>query len=545
MKKNKLPVLRQHQKDALEAIRPFIRKGGGDGRIVLPTGTGKSRLEAEVICAIIKHYEKLNEWPGVSVVLAPRILLCHQHQEEFSTFIGLNGIDAMYYNCHSGGINSEKHEKKILKMGYEATEIGSSTNQEKIVKAMEQAKADNKPLVIFSTYHSVGQVDAAATTAGVKIRAYIFDEAQYCVSNGDFQNVPYFDSDFKFYFTATERHTDSDAGLGMNNEEKFGKLIFTEKPRTLVERGEMASVAIHLVGTRGQIIPDSDYESTAKAVTDAFDMHRKVLKETSFIPELIAPKMIVVCDSQESLKGIMASKALKDYKATLVNDETGKSAINICALSSLYGIEINGVYDPRVTNKGKEALLTKLRSLKPEDEAIILHVDMVSEGLDVPGITGIMPFRNLGLIKFLQNVGRGTRLIAPDRERLYDETLKPKDFKKYVKPFCWIILPTLSAESFDAKRRYSNWVCALRADYGFNSTELTVVDNIVGAPEYDEPDDMVGGVQRQFKLGAGAIKEIVHVIEEREITRQLFETKYNFANLNEASQIEMIRRIFS
>jgi hypothetical protein len=60
----------------------------------------------------------------------------------------------------------------------------------------------------------------------------------------------------------------------------------------MIERGEMASVAIHLVGTKGQEIEDNDYESMAKMVIDAFKKHREVMKERSFAPATIGPKNV-------------------------------------------------------------------------------------------------------------------------------------------------------------------------------------------------------------------------------------------------------------
>ena len=86
------PVLRQHQNDALSAIGKVLRKGEGKGRIVLPTGTGKTRIEAEAICSCIKHNQKQGEWGGVHAMLVPRILLTYQQLDEFIGFFFKNGI---------------------------------------------------------------------------------------------------------------------------------------------------------------------------------------------------------------------------------------------------------------------------------------------------------------------------------------------------------------------------------------------------------------------------------------------------------------------
>ena len=508
------PVLRQHQSDALAAIQLFIEKREGKGKIILPTGTGKTRIEAEVVCRIIKYAQEKGEWGGIHVILSPRILLAYQQLDEFLKFIGREGINCDYMVVNSGGLDSKRYEEKLLKLGLNnLEEIDSTTSKDVIVGKVLMAEKKNIPLIIFSTYHSVDRVEKAAGESGLEVYSYIFDEAQYCVSGGDFQNTLDFDSCFKFFFTATEKITDDENGNGMNNEVKFGEMIFTEKPRTLIERGEMASVAIHEVGAVGKGIKRNEYESMAKAVFEALDAHRVVLKRFSFRPKEIGPKLIVICDSQSSLYGIMQSKIKKAYMRS-------HPSVNICALSSDFGIEVDGEFKPRANNKTKEFLLATMKKWKSKDEAIVFHVDMIAEGLDVPGITAIMPFRSFSKNKFLQNLGRGTRLINVDRIRLYSGEISPKELMsakkggKYVKPYCWLILPVLSEDYIDMRARYREYIYTLRADYGFDSKELVIIDN-VGSPPI--------GVQplKWTKQDKGLVKELVHTIENEEEMRKL------------------------
>lgn len=537
--KNTNPILRQHQKDALTAIRKVITKGEGKGRIVLPTGTGKTRIEAETICEIAKIRQNKNSWAGVHVILAPRILLAYQQLSEFLEITARNGLECDYMVVNSGGLTSADYEKQLLKLGFNSPdEIVSSTSVNDISNHINKSKANNRLCLIFATYHSVDRVDLAARQTATQITSYIFDEAQYCVTSGEFQQIPYYEALFKFSFTATEKWTDADDGHGLNNEEKFGKLLFCEKPAELIKRGEMTSVAIHLVGTRGQNIEDTDYESMAKVIIDAFDKHRSVLKAHSAQPEIIGPKMVVICHKQDALRGIMQSKVLKAYKLQ-------HQSINLCALSTDYGIQVNGERTPRANHKDKEFLLKRMKSWNLEDEAIVLHIDMIAEGINVPGITAIMPFRGLGKIKFQQNTGRGTRLIDIDRLRLYSGAIQPKNWKSYVKPYCWLILPLISFDYYDQKRRYTDWIRTLRADYGFNSREMVVIDNIVGPPDSQPLDDMVGVTERRFNTGLGLIEEIVHSIEDGEAMSEFMEHAFSFKRLQLDQQLKLLEEIYA
>lgn len=518
---NENPVLRQHQSDALASIQSVIDAGEGKGRVVLPTGTGKTRIEVEAVCRIIEKNIKDGKYGGVHVVLSPRILLAYQQLDEFLKIMTKGGTFCDYMVVNSGGLNSKQYEEKLLAMGVDnPEEIESTTRIDDISATMQTAKNTNKrPLVIFSTYHSVERVKTASKNSAIEICSYILDEAQYCVTSGSFRDVLEYDSSFKFFFTATEKWTDDEEeGLGMNVESKFGKLLFTEKPRTLIERGEMASVAIHEVKVSDDVeIKKNEWDSMAKAVIDSFDKHREVLKKHSFEPDTIGPKMIVVCNKQFSLKGIMRSQVMKNYKLARPN-------VKICALSSDFGIEIEGISKPRANNREKEFLLAKMRSWKPSDEAITFHVDMIGEGIDVPGITAIMPFRNFGKIKFLQNLGRGTRLIAADRERLYSEEILPADLKpaqsggKYIKPYCWLVLPVLSSDYVDMKKRYMEYILALRSDYGFDTSELVVLDNVYGGEKIPPKEQ-----KKDKGLIYGLIHEIEKIEEEEKISDAIFE----------------------
>jgi superfamily II DNA or RNA helicase len=414
--------------------------------------------------------------------------------------------------------------------------IESTTRIEEIQNAIIKSKKSNKPLVIFSTYHSVDRVSVAAKESNTKVRLYVYDEAQYCVTSGDFKETPYFPSDHKLFFTATEKYTDSSDGIGMNNESKFGKIIFSRKPKQLIEKGEMASVAIHLVGSREEVDSDN-YESKARIVIESFEKHREVVKQHSASPDLIGPKMLVICDKQDSLKGIMRSALLKKYREE--NNTT-----KIYALSSDYGITISGYTDPRVTNKGKEYLFNELNNLEDTDEMILFHVDMVAEGMDVPGITGVLPFRNLGKIKFLQNLGRGTRLCDLDRKKLYSGEIAPKEWNKYVKPYCWVVLPVLSGEYYDFKRRCENYIYALRSDYEFDTSELVVVDNVKGAVEEEPISDITGSVIKKFRTGKDIISVVIQEIEESEAMTAFMDQAFEFKKLTENQQKQLIRDIF-
>jgi hypothetical protein len=127
-----------------------------------------------------------------------------------------------------------------------------------------------------------------------------------------------------------------------------------------------------------------------------------------------------------------------------------KSGINVISFTSARGYFTNGKEVQR-----KEALET-LRGLSDADSAIILQYDILTEGIDLPNITGVIPFRELGDVKFRQTCGRAARLFGSDRTTIHndhaarttiteDGRVNPSSL--LTKPVFWVVIPpTLSEE---------------------------------------------------------------------------------------------------
>jgi hypothetical protein len=171
-------------------------------------------------------------------------------------------------------------------------------------------------------------------------------------------------------------------------------------------------------------------------------------------------------------------------------------------------------------------LLNTAQNLSESDEAIIFHIHMLTEGIDVPGITGQMIWRNVGIISFLQNVGRAARLHAFDRERLYNGSLQAKDHKDFVKPFAWIILPILKSNALDSTEKYKNIIRALRSDYGFDSSEMAIMSNRNAMTTLEEFDE-VNEHNREIRSMVHITREFVHQLEEEELLDEIFDTFFS------------------
>ena len=154
--------------------------------------------------------------------------------------------------------------------------------------------------------------------------------------------------------------------------------------------------------------------------------------------------------------------------------------VKICAGASVEnvgGIDIQGkhyIYTKNIPKR--DNFLKELQSLKDEEEAIVLHFDILSEGINVAGFTGIMFLSGLLLTitKILQNIGRTTRLHEIDRQRLINKlisvaecALEPQS--TWIKPCSSVIIPYWDDKSNETRRLMATIIHDLRYRYDFNA----------------------------------------------------------------------------
>jgi superfamily II DNA or RNA helicase len=109
--------------------------------------------------------------------------------------------------------------------------------------------------------------------------------------------------------------------------------------------------------------------------------------------------------------------------------------------------------------------------------AIILHIDTISEGMDVPGITGVAIYRKLGTTKLLQTIGRCLRLFSEDRKKLYSGEMLPTETDEFIKPFGFVIIPNF----FEKQTELECLVHTLYRDYGIKNDDITHDGDFDGA----------------------------------------------------------------
>lgn len=476
--------LQPHQVNAEAALSAAVR-----GIINLPTGTGKTLIQSRAIVNHIQHNE-----PKVYVIASPRILLSNQLMSDVRADLAHNGVSAQYLVVHSGRPDDRKDIELEHDLGISFRETLSGTKVETIAEAYRRATAEKVSLVVSSTYHSIGRI----VKANIPVEILFCDEAHYLVQEQFSWIVATpFPAKRAYYFTATLRETPSKEGMGMNNSALFGNVLYRELPVDMIAAGQMVRPRMHLVDMSHA--PQKD-EADGLAVAEAFVEHRSLLNG-------IGAKMLVVAkDGSDHLNSLAQHPLVADLIES-------RPSFRVFDISSAFGARINGI---EVT---RSKFLEELRSMKDHDEAIIIHHDILAEGIDVAGITGVMPLISLGKAKFLQTLGRSTRLHDNDRSRLYAGKMTANELRRFTKPYAWLIVPVYGEIGEDMHEDMAKMIRELRT-YGFNPSEDVVIRQKRGK-KVPEP---IASVTDKATLNTAILEfvaEVVHTIEDEKKAEEL------------------------
>lgn len=464
-----------------EAISKTI--GKSKGIVCLPTGTGKTFIEAGMIA------KDIMETPGFNlyVVNSPRILLSFQLCKEIFFFLHQCGKEARYMFVHSGGTPDETEMEEIRIAAQEADKekikysvIESGTSKEGIKEMMSVAKKQGLPLIIISTYNSCARIEPARAELKLDpIRLVVNDEAHYLVQERFFDVIHILTCKQCFFFTATTKETPSEFGRGMNNKEAYGDIIYSLEPRQAIDMGKIVKPRLHYVSTTtkvkteadikastNRVIEESFYQHTTRLVKDA-TLRKPSVKELNLSDNHLQPKLLVCLRGIDNITQFLKSSEYERLRQNNVNIFSIASTVDV-------GNNINGekVRRPEFLKRLKEV------GNDPTSKVIALHYDILSEGISINGFTGILVLRTLTKTKFIQSYGRTARLHPTDRENFDKGLVKAWEWEKQMKPFSYVLIPNISDASNDQKEQLKSLVILMR-EYGYDFAEHIIGDQTI------------------------------------------------------------------
>ena len=493
-----------YQKDAFNEVQKSNK-----GIVVMPTGTGKTFVQAGIIANDIKS----NPGFRMYVVNAPRIMLSFQLLKEVFEFNIKNGVDALYLAVHSGKMEQGDLDKfRKDNSDFEYSQINSTTSPLGVNEMINKAKSLNQPLIFFSTYNSAIRIEQGRQSE--KINIILNDEAHYLVQerfNTDFNNIQ---TKRKYFFTATTKHTPSDEGLGMNNVDFYGEELYKMIPAEAIQMGKIVRPRVHIVSTDdNQILSKEDLDQNlGKVVINSFNEHSTFLKNNT------KAKMLIAASGTKDMKVLIQSTEIQEFISN-----GGK----FFAVASDQEVN-NYINGEKVNRKG---FLKQLQEdgANPNQELIVIHYDILTEGIDVPGLTGVLFLRDQSKSKFIQTFGRVARLDKEDRKSIENGTITPNDLDLMNKPYAWIILPAMKREDDDKLANLGDLINRLRS-FDFNPSEGIEPRDRPDSGNSEDEEDIVPEDNSIRRAISEEIERFNHIVEEERIANMSFEEKIKLAS---------------
>jgi superfamily II DNA or RNA helicase len=273
---------RPHQKKALQHLKPETI-----GQITIPTGTGKTRIQVDVHISDMIEKTK-NGQTGVYVIGAHRLALCSQLLYDIVEVAIPCGLQFDVLQVNSNSFTNDAIRTQLRKEGKIDDNLRSfndliskganTTRQDDVLDFVNKAKANNRHVIIVATYHSINKL---AILPEIDICTY--DEAHITLGENFTDNISQVQPIIKknFFFTATRKVVGTFSG--MNDTEKFGEVLYSLSPRTMIEAGEIVPPRLHSIRISEDAV-DGDYDNNKmliKTISESFAQHKAMIKKCS------------------------------------------------------------------------------------------------------------------------------------------------------------------------------------------------------------------------------------------------------------------------
>ncbi len=498
---NWLRMNRDHQMKAYD-----IATHNTIGQISLPTGTGKTRVQIALHVSKMIQMSQSNTH-GVFVIGAHRLALCSQLLTELIEVVVNAGLPFDILFIGSDRYSEDAVHCKFRKKGLNAyvNNAHSTTRRDEVLNAYQNAQSKQRHLIVVSTYHSWNKLDVLDT-----ITQATYDEAHTLIGDSFMENITLVKPKIahNFFFTATRRvQGDSE---GMNNTDIFGEVLCEIAPRKMIQKGEIVPPKLHIIQTN----QDGDYDNhtmLVNTVIAGYEQHKHLVKShvnKNFTDVELGAKMLISTTGNLEMFELHNDPRFQEYCTT--------NEITVFAFSSQEGVFCN------FTKCSRSTALKLMNEMPDDEDAILIHIDILTEGIDVPSVTGVMPFRELNTVKLLQTIGRGARLLKTDRKAIYGGEVSPMDFDSYVKPCVWVILPELF-RSLGNSQAMRNTISTIVNSYEIPVEEYNAQDKYIAVDDAD--NDRI--TDRDQARRRDNETDLVHIVED------IMDTRFSLGDVKE------------
>ena len=428
--------------------------GEARGRIILPCGTGKTRISLRIV-------EELTPPGELSIVLCPSIALVSQIRREYleNAAVPLDVLavcsDATAgYDPKKEGRRNATLDPTVDNSNVSASEVKGrvTTDAGEIAEWMRQSTCENGIKVLIGTYQSSGTVSEALLSASVKARVLIADEAhrtaglkrknsKSAAANEEEKRLRdftvchdrgRFPATYRVYQTATPRIYDAKRATGnpnwivrsMDDETTFGVELYRKSYLEAVRNRWLSDYRIIAMGindpeafeTANILAKNTKSKGRGKLTTTdymrglayALTMGGATQGENVDIRSCIA--FMNTVDKSKNMAEDLQTGNVKEWVSRWLEENADGRAVSDYSLEHL---------DASSNAAARETAKGRLASADAKTPHGIINVGIFGEGTDSPSLSAVAFLEaRKSPIDVVQAVGRAMR-TAPDKELGY------------------------------------------------------------------------------------------------------------------------------
>ena len=369
-------------KHQVKAIKRNIKMfNAGYDRItnVLPCGTGKTRIA-------IGTLEGLD--PKTVVLFFPSVGLLSQSEIEYVKHI-FNELFKFFSVTHDTTVTADM---EMYNDAAHDCEFPVTTIPDDLRDALIEAISQGKRIAVFSTYHSTGVVSKACKGL-VKFDLGIFDEAHWTTGpkNKEYAKGLHNSNiqiDKRLFLTATPLWNGEDANLvnSMLDEDLYGPWAVNMSFRTAIDQGLICDFEL--------LTPEVNSEDIDRDLINVSKIRLKgKLERTRLVSDCISLRISMdQYNFSKSFVFLNRTKTAKDFFALFKKLNPDVKCFYLDGLSKAH--------------KRKQVL----KSFSEADKAILVNVDVLTEGIDVPSVDCVFFAEPRSSVKdIMQGIGRALR----------------------------------------------------------------------------------------------------------------------------------------
>ena len=205
----------------------------------------------------------------------------------------------------------------------------------------------------------------------------------------------------------------------MNNREIFGPVLENVPAPELIQGGHILPPTIVPFETDHTVDKKNPHMVHSNTVQDIIDQ----------LDETHAAKVLVAVPSSRVLGNILGH--------TDILSELSDRGYDVLHVTSKFGAYVNK------TKVSREVFFDTLTAWGKDKQRkfVLFHYSILSEGINVPGLTHCIMLRNLNVVEMAQTIGRVIRLDKDDAARLQSGEIQPQQWSLYNKPTGFVTVP--------------------------------------------------------------------------------------------------------